>query len=94
MLVERRRDQIAQFVVARRVAIVAELSKYLGVSPVTARSDLKSLKQQLLLKRNHGGAVAPQVSRFGGHFKRGLAFISLRRKQLPSGRLNSSLKFY
>ncbi len=93
MLVDDMRYENAQFVVARKVATVAELSKQFGVSPVKACSDLESLKQQSLLKRNHGGAAALQVSRFDAAFQERTAFTSLRRKQLPSGRLDSSLKF-
>ena len=69
MLVDERWCQITQFIVARKVATVAELSKQFGVSPVTVRSDLESLKQQSLLKPNHRGAAAPQVSRFDATFQ-------------------------
>lgn len=69
MLVDERRHQIAQLVVARKVATVAELSEEFGVSPVTVRSDLEALEHQGLLKRNHGGAVAPQVLRFAPAFQ-------------------------
>jgi len=69
MLVDERRHQIAQLVVARKVATVAELSEQFVVSPVTIRSDLEALENQGLLKRNHGGAVAPQVLRFAPAFQ-------------------------
>ena len=69
MLVDERRHRIAQYVVANKVATVAELSDEFGVSSVTVRSDLESLERQGLLKRNHGGAVAPQVLRFAPAFQ-------------------------
>jgi len=69
MLVDERRHRIAQLVVARKVATVAGLSEEFGVSPVTIRSDLEALEKQDLLKRNHGGAVAPQVLRFAPAFQ-------------------------
>ena len=48
---------------------VAELSRRLGVSAVTIRSDLEALEKQGILKRNRGGAVAPQVLRFAPAFQ-------------------------
>ena len=69
MLVDERRHQIAQLVVARKVATVAALSEQFGISPVTVRSDLEALEKQGLLKRNHGGAVAPEILRFAPAFQ-------------------------
>ncbi len=69
MLVDERRHRIAQLVVARKVATVAELSDEFGVSPVTVRLDLEALEKQGLLKRNHGGAVAPEILRFAPAFQ-------------------------
>ena len=69
MLIDERRHRIAQLVVARKVATVAELSEQFGVSPVTVRSDLEALEKQGLLKRNRGGAVAPQILRFAPAFQ-------------------------
>jgi len=69
MLIDERRHLIAQLVVARTVATVTELSEQFGVSPVTVRSDLEALEHLGLLKRNHGGAVAPQVLRFAPAFQ-------------------------
>lgn len=47
---------------------MAELSRELGVSAVTIRSDLEALEAQGLLKRNHGGAVSTRVLRFHPDF--------------------------
>jgi len=69
MLVDERRHRIAQLVVARRVATVTELCEQFGVSPVTVRLDLEALEKQGLLKRNHGGAVAPEILRFAPAFQ-------------------------
>ncbi len=56
-------------VLANGSMTVAELSKRFGVSPVTIRSDLEALERQGLIKRNYGGAVAPQVHRFSPSFQ-------------------------
>ena len=85
MLVDERRHQIAQLVVARKVATVTELSERFGVSPVTVRSDLEALEQQGLLKRNRGGAVAPQVLRFAPAFQERTS-IHLLEKQVIAER--------
>lgn len=69
MLVDERRHQIAQLVVAREVATVTELSERFVVSPVTIRSDLEALEKQGMLKRNRGGAVAHHVLRFAPTFQ-------------------------
>lgn len=68
MLVDERRHRIASLVLSQGAATVAELSEKLGVSAVTIRSDLETLEQQGMLKRNHGGAVAKQILRFAPDF--------------------------
>jgi DeoR/GlpR family transcriptional regulator of sugar metabolism len=80
MLVDERRHRIAQVVVARKVATVSELSKQFDVSPITVRSDLEALERQGLLKRNHGGAVAPQILRFSPAFQQKTS-VHIREKQ-------------
>lgn len=69
MLVDERRHQIAESVIAQGVATVAELSDRYGVSRVTIRSDLEALEKQGTLKRNRGGAVANRISRFTPAFQ-------------------------
>ena len=78
MLVDERRHQIAQAVLAEGVATVAELSQRFGVSQVTIRSDLEALEAQGMLKRNRGGAVANRVLRFTPTFQQQ---TSLHRKE-------------
>ncbi len=46
MLVDERRHRIAQLVLAHGAMTVAELSRRLGVSAVTIRSDLEALEKQ------------------------------------------------
>ncbi len=53
-----RRRQIKDWVDREGSVRVAELSKCLGVSEVTIRSDLETLARQGALLRDHGGAVA------------------------------------
>jgi len=69
MLVDERRHRIAEMVLAEGAATVADLSRRFGVSQVTIRSDLESLERQKTVKRNHGGAVAPRISRFTPAFQ-------------------------
>ena len=69
MLVDERRHRIAQLVMAHGAMTVTELSRRLGVSAVTIRSDLEALEKQGILRRNRGGAVAPQVLRFAPAFQ-------------------------
>lgn len=64
MLVNERRHLIAEAVISRGSATVAELSGEFGVSMVTIRSDLEALEQQGMLRRNRGGAVTHPTARF------------------------------
>jgi len=70
MLVDERRHLIAEAVIARGAATVAELSDQFGVSQVTIRADLEALELQRTLTRNRGGAVANRLSRFAPAFQR------------------------
>ena len=54
--VERQR-QICQLIEEKRLATVAELSQYFGVSEATIRRDLEKLESKGLLQRFHGGAI-------------------------------------
>jgi len=69
MLVDERRHQIAEAVLARGAATVPELSIEFGVSQVTIRSDLEALEKQGMLTRNRGGAVANRMARFTPDFQ-------------------------
>jgi DeoR/GlpR family transcriptional regulator of sugar metabolism len=69
MLVDERRHLIAESVIARGAATVAELSERFSVSQVTIRSDLEALERVGTLTRNRGGAVANRVSRFTPAFQ-------------------------
>jgi len=80
MLVDERRHLIAESVIARGAATVAELSEEFGVSHVTIRSDLVALENQGTLTRNRGGAVANRVSRFTPAFQQ-QSSVNRRAKQ-------------
>lgn len=55
---QERRQMILQELEEKGRVRVAELSKKLGFSEVTIRSDIKSMDAEGLLKRTHGGALA------------------------------------
>ncbi len=69
MLVDERRHQIAESVIAQGAVTVAELSERFGVSQVTIRSDLEALERQGTLTRNRGGAVTNRAARFTPAFQ-------------------------
>jgi DeoR/GlpR family transcriptional regulator of sugar metabolism len=60
----RRHERILEMLRRDRVVEVARLSRSLGVSAVTIRSDLDALERRLLLRRIRGGAMAVQPARF------------------------------
>jgi len=57
MLPAQRREAILAQVRAQGAASAGELSRSLGVSVETIRRDLRSLRDQGLLNRVHGGAT-------------------------------------
>jgi len=64
MLIDERRHLIAEAVLSKGAATVAELSTSFSVSQVTIRSDLEALEAQGILRRNRGGAVANPIDRY------------------------------
>ena len=56
MLAEQRKRRILHEVQENGAAHVQDLSRLLGVSPMTVRRDLAELDEQGLLTRIHGGA--------------------------------------
>ena len=62
-LAETRRKKILALVEQHGFARVAQLSRFLGVSEVTIRTDLDALAETHVLQRVHGGAVAGLRSR-------------------------------
>lgn len=61
-LAPHRRQRILDIVAARRAARLEDLSHALGVSTATVRRDLDELAAQGLVRRVHGGAVAPDTA--------------------------------
>jgi DeoR/GlpR family transcriptional regulator of sugar metabolism len=59
MVAEARRRAIADVVRSAGSVTVTALEERFGVSPVTARRDLDELDRRGVLRRTHGGAVAP-----------------------------------
>lgn len=57
MLLIERRKKILEFLSNHGRATVKELSLFSGVTEVTLRNDLRTLEEEGLLKRFHGGAV-------------------------------------
>lgn len=62
MLVEERRRRIVEVVEANGRAMVSELSKQFGISPVTIRGDLEALAQAGSITRSHGGALPAAIT--------------------------------
>ena len=56
---EQRRSEIIEELAQQRWVTVSDLSNRYGLSEVSIRRDLKRLEQLGMLKRIHGGAVAP-----------------------------------
>ncbi len=54
---EKRKALILKLLMEENRVSVSDLSKLLGVTPVTARSDLDALEKEGLLVRTHGGAT-------------------------------------
>ncbi|WP_274649693.1 DeoR/GlpR family DNA-binding transcription regulator [Paenibacillus humicola] len=61
MFAPQRREKIMQLLQQSRQIVVKELSRELGVSEGTLRTDLKIMEEEGLLERTHGGAVPPRV---------------------------------
>lgn len=59
-----RHERILEILKENRIVEVARLSRDLGVSAVTIRSDLDALERRMLLRRIRGGAMSVQPSRF------------------------------
>jgi DeoR/GlpR family transcriptional regulator of sugar metabolism len=59
---DERQARIAELVSVRGRARIGELAAQFGVTEPTIRKDLRVLQSRGLLKRTHGGALAPQPS--------------------------------
>src|SRR5512139_4131156 len=59
---EQRRSRIVDALARQRVVRIGDLSAQFGVSEVSIRRDLERLEQLGMLKRVHGGAVAPPAA--------------------------------
>lgn len=60
MYAEERQQQIAQMIAEHGMVAIAELTRQYSVSSESIRRDLRTLEQQGLCKRTHGGAIRPQ----------------------------------
>jgi len=63
LFAEERKSRILVMLKEKTKLVVPEICEAFGVSPATARSDLRELEDAGLLKRTHGGAI--NVSRAG-----------------------------
>lgn len=68
MLDETRKEMVIELIKERGEVTVKDLSKYLGVTSVTIRKDLKELEKLGLIIRTHGGAVLPSHTRVEWNF--------------------------
>lgn len=57
LFVEERKGRILQMLSKNSKLLVPEICEKFGVSPATARNDLRELENAGLLKRTHGGAI-------------------------------------
>jgi len=57
MFLIERRKKILEFLSSHGKATVKELSSFSGVTEVTLRNDLKTMEEEGLIKRFHGGAI-------------------------------------
>lgn len=57
LFAEERKDRILKLLKDSEKVTVAQLCKLFGISPVTARGDLRNLENENLLRRTHGGAI-------------------------------------
>jgi DeoR/GlpR family transcriptional regulator of sugar metabolism len=64
-LAENRQRGILKSLTESGSVIISTIAAELNVSEMTIRRDLKVMEEQGLVKRVHGGAVAPQEARFG-----------------------------
>lgn len=68
MLDETRKEKVIDLIKQRGEVTVKDLSKYLGVTSVTIRKDLKELEKLGLIIRTHGGAVLPSHTKVEWNF--------------------------
>lgn len=57
LFAEERKDKILELLKDTEKVTVAQLCELFGISPVTARGDLRDLENENLLRRTHGGAI-------------------------------------
>lgn len=73
LLAEARRAAILEILRTTGSISVVEAQNQLGISAMTARRDLNELSRRGLLRRTHGGAVAPSISVHEDSFDQRLA---------------------
>ena len=64
LFAEERKDKILQLLKDSEKVTVAQLCELFGISPVTARNDLRDLENENLLRRTHGGAIRMSSSAY------------------------------
>jgi DeoR/GlpR family transcriptional regulator of sugar metabolism len=78
----RRRELIAARLRAAGSVSVAQLEAEFGISPMTARRDLRALERQGHARRTHGGAVAPTLVGQEDSFERRLTQAQAGKERL------------
>jgi len=82
VLAETRRREITQTLREHGAVTVAEIEARFDVSPMTARRDLDELARRGLVRRTHGGAVAPTSSAHEDSFSRRLSVSADAKREL------------
>lgn len=85
---EERRDAILSMLERDEVVRIADLSERFHVSPATIRKDMRSLEQEGLIRRTHGGAIKPQQDH---EMKLEMAAVSAQDEKARIGRAAARL---
>ena len=85
-MVEQRRADVLEFVLGKGRISVEEVAKVFAISEMTARRDLQILESENLLKRTHGGAVAPNLIVENGEIDEVLSEDAVKSREIVSRR--------
>lgn len=72
LLPEERRRWVAERIRAAGSVTVGMMEEEFGISPMTARRDLKTLEREGRARKIHGGAVLPEIARHEDSFQKRL----------------------
>lgn len=85
MLPEERRRRVAERIRESGGVTVGMIDEEFGISPMTARRDLKILEQEGRARKIHGGAVLPELARHEDSFRKRLEDSAGAKERLARG---------